>query len=63
MKNTILILSLSLGVSATLVLGFIYLIVWLFSLGEFPNLDKAFDFVLLFTLISFLLNLLFGFRK
>ena len=63
MKTALLFLLLNIGLSFLFMIGVIYFIVWIFSLGDFPNLDKTFNVIGTYTAIVFLLNLLFGFRK
>ena len=62
MRIVLLFLLLNIGLSFLFMIGVIYFIVWLFSLGDFPNLDKTLNVIGTYTAIVFLLNLLFGFR-
>jgi len=62
MRTAILFLLLQIGLSFLFMIGVIYFIVWIFSLGDFPNLDKTLTVIGTYTAIVFLLNLLFGFR-
>lgn len=62
MRNALLFLLLNIGLSFLSLIGIIYFIVWLFALGDFPNLDKTLNVVGTYTAVLFLLNLLFGFR-
>ncbi len=63
MRIVLLFLLLNIGLSFLFMIGVIYFIVWIFSLGDFPNLDKTLNVIGTYTAIVFLLNLLFGFRK
>ena len=63
MKTALLFLLLNIGLSFLFMIGVIYFIVWIFSLGDFPNLDRTLNVIGTYTAIVFLLNLLFGFRK
>ena len=62
MRIALLFLLLNIGLSFLFMIGVIYFIVWIFSLGDFPNLDKTLNVIGTYTAIMFLLNLLFGFR-
>lgn len=63
MRTALLFLLLNIGLSFLFMIGVTYFIVWIFSLGDFPNLDKTLNVIGTYTAIVFLLNLLFGFRK